>query len=151
MCIFIILCKIDVTKSEPTRWLFLSIFIRKKIEKSMGIIETKLNKPKNDQFQTSLVLEISQQVELQVYYPWKVYDPLCCYSYLTTFLLRILTEKTHPKINLKHLKKYINMDIWIVGTLNQLFMRGSFQKNKAVSDKTPFVRSILYSPFYLSY
>ena len=34
----------------------------------------------------------------------------------------------------------MNMDIWVVGTLNQLFMRGSytFKKHTTVSGKNPF-------------
>ena len=42
------------------------------------------------------------------------------------------------------LTKSVNMNIWVVGTSNRLFIRGSFtetknfQKNKVVSGKTPF-------------
>ena len=41
------------------------------------------------------------------------------------------------------LTKSMNTDIWVVDTLDQLFIRGSyteknFQKNKGVSGKTPF-------------
>ena len=32
--------------------------------------------------------------------------------------LKILTGKTHPQIKLS-----MNMDIWVIGTLNQLFVR----------------------------
>ena len=55
------------------------------------------------------------------------------------------------------LTKGMNMDIWVVGTSYQVFMRGfstetNFQKNKVVTGRNPFFcdRSILYSPFYLS-
>ena len=39
--------------------------------------------------------------------------------------------------------KSMNMDIWVVGTLNQLFigifkLKQNFQKNKVVTGKTPF-------------
>ena len=42
------------------------------------------------------------------------------------------------------------MDIWAVGTTNQLFVRGfklkqKFQKNKVVNGKTPF---FVIGPFY---
>ena len=55
------------------------------------------------------------------------------------------------------LTKSMNMDIWVVGTANQLFTRGSetgtkfskklssYWKNSVLCDC-----SILYSPFYLS-
>ena len=41
------------------------------------------------------------------------------------------------------LTESMNMDIWVVGTLNQLFIGSSqtetkFQKHKVVTDKTPF-------------
>ena len=51
--------------------------------------------------------------------------------------------------------KSMNMSIWVVGTSNQLFIRGSstkskFPKNKVVRQNVVFCdRSILYSPFYL--
>ena len=56
------------------------------------------------------------------------------------------------------LTKSMNMDIWVVGTWNQLFITGSytepkFSKNKGVIGETAFFlcdRSILYSPFCLS-
>ena len=55
--------------------------------------------------------------------------------------LRILTGKTHPQIKLTEQKmkkseifcavtqaltKTINIDIWVIGALNQLFMRGCY-------------------------
>ena len=54
--------------------------------------------------------------------------------------------------------KSMNMDIWVVGTLNQflifevLKLKQNFRKNKVVSGKNSdlFDRLILYSPFYLS-
>ena len=39
---------------------------------------------------------------------------------------RILTGKIHPQINLKRLKKIINIDIWLVDTSNQIFTSGSY-------------------------
>ena len=47
------------------------------------------------------------------------------------------------------------MDIWVIDTLNQLFIRGfytriKFQKNKVVRDKTPFiVISQICTPYYI--
>ena len=51
------------------------------------------------------------------------------------------------------LMKSMNIDIWVVGTLNQLFIRGSytklnFWKNKVVSGKTPF---FVIGPFCTPY
>ena len=38
------------------------------------------------------------------------------------------------------------MGVWVVGTLNQLFrLKQNFQKNKAVTGKTPFT---VIGPFY---
>ena len=45
---------------------------------------------------------------------------------LTGKYLKTLTWKTHPQIKLKRLQKSMNMDIWVIGTLNQLFIRGFF-------------------------
>ena len=47
--------------------------------------------------------------------------------------------------------KSMNMDIWIVGTSNQLFVRDSytekfFSKNKVVTGKTPFFCEKLCTP-----
>ena len=44
---------------------------------------------------------------------------------MTGFVLRILTRKKHTQKKSGVLTKSMNMDIWIVGTLNQLFKRGS--------------------------
>ena len=44
--------------------------------------------------------------------------------YQTYLLLRILTGKKHRQIKLQHLEKY-EYGRWAVGTLNQLFIRGS--------------------------
>ena len=62
--------------------------------------------------------------------------------------LRILTEKNHPQRNLQRLKG-MNMAIWMVGTSNQIFIRGlklkqNFRKNKIVTGITPF---FMKSPF----
>ena len=70
--------------------------------------------------------------------------------------LRILSRKKNPLNKTKGLTKSMNMNIWVVGTSNQLFIRGSytktkFSKIKFVTGKTPFfVIRILYSPFHLS-
>ena len=55
--------------------------------------------------------------------------------------------KTHPQVELKHLQEVWNTGIWVIGTLNQLFMRGSytqtkFKKIKVVSAK-PFFDSCM--------
>ena len=52
-----------------------------------------------------------------------------------------LTNKTQA------LTKSMNMDIWVISTLNQLIVRGSYTEiqNLALCEKF-----ILYSPFYLS-
>ena len=39
--------------------------------------------------------------------------------------LRILTGKKEPSNKTQALTKRVNMDIWVVGTTNQLFIRGS--------------------------
>ena len=50
---------------------------------------------------------------------------------LTAFeVLLILTGKIHPQIKLKCLRKSMNVDIWVIGTLNQLFVRGSHTQIK---------------------
>ena len=52
--------------------------------------------------------------------------------------------------------KSMNMDIWIVGTSNQLFVRDSytekyFSKNKVVTGKTPFfVKSFVLPILFIS-
>ena len=45
-----------------------------------------------------------------------------------------------PSNKTSALTKMINIDIWVVGTSNQLFIRGSQtqKKKKIVTDKTPF-------------
>ena len=40
-------------------------------------------------------------------------------------LLRILTWKKHAKIKLQRLRNNTNMDIWVIGTSNELFLRDS--------------------------
>ena len=40
--------------------------------------------------------------------------------------LRILTGKTHPQVKLKWLQKKMNMDILVIDTLSQLFIRGPY-------------------------
>ena len=39
--------------------------------------------------------------------------------------LKILTGKTHSN-KIEALKKSMNLDIWVIGTLNELFKRGSY-------------------------
>ena len=55
------------------------------------------------------------------------------------------------------LTKNMNMDNWIVGTSNQLFIRGSYAEKKFPKKRRSYWRnsvlcdrSISYSPFYLS-
>ena len=43
----------------------------------------------------------------------------CFFKMLSSIFLRILTGKKHTQ------KKSMNMNIWVVGTLNQLFIRRS--------------------------
>ena len=62
----------------------------------------------------------------------------------------VLFKNTHrekaPSNKTPALTKSMNMDIWVVGTSNQLFLKGSYTeakfskktKNKVVTDKTPF-------------
>ena len=45
---------------------------------------------------------------------------------LTGKYLKMLIGTTHSQIKLKRLQKSMNMDIWVIGTLNQLFIRGFF-------------------------
>ena len=47
----------------------------------------------------------------------------------------------------------MNMDIWVIGTLNQILIRGfciriKFKKDRVVRDKPPF---FVISPFYTPY
>ena len=60
---------------------------------------------------------------------------------------RLLLKDTHrekvPANKIATLSKSTNMDIWVVGTSNQFFIRGSltetkFSKNKVITDKTSF-------------
>ena len=44
--------------------------------------------------------------------------------------LRILPGKTHPQKKTQALAESINMDIWVIGTLNPLFIRGSYNQIK---------------------
>ena len=57
-------------------------------------------------------------------------------------VLRILTGKEHPQKNSSAYGKY-DMDIWVVGTLNQLLkevlkLKQNFQKNKVVTGRASF-------------
>ena len=45
-------------------------------------------------------------------------------------VLRILTEKKHPKIKLLAHTKGMNMGIWVVGTSNHFFIRDSYNELK---------------------
>ena len=38
------------------------------------------------------------------------------------YILRILTEKKSPSNKIPALTKYLNIDIWVVGTSKQLFI-----------------------------
>ena len=64
-------------------------------------------------------------------------------------------EKNAPSNKTPVLTKSMNIDIWVVGTSNQVFIRGFHiekknQKSKVVTGKTVLCdRSILYSSFYL--
>ena len=71
------------------------------------------------------------------------------------FANKLSIKDTHrekaPSNKLQRLQKKSIMGIWVVGTSNQPFIRGSqtetkFSKNKVATAKTPL---ILYSPFYL--
>ena len=44
-----------------------------------------------------------------------------------------------PSNKTPELTKSMNMAVWIVGTSNQLFIRGSFQKNKIVLANSVFL------------
>ena len=57
-------------------------------------------------------------------------------------VLRILTEKKHPKIKLLALTKSMNMGICVAGTLNHLFIRDSYNETK-LSKKTNYLLSKL--------
>ena len=64
------------------------------------------------------------------------------------------TENT-PSKNTQVLPESINLDNWVIGTLNQLLIRGSynqtkFSKNETVGGKNLYDRPISYSPFNLS-
>ena len=64
---------------------------------------------------------------------------------LSKTLLTIPLGKTHPEA----LTKCMNMDIWVIGTLNKLLINSNKIKQKVVSGKTSY-KSVLYSLFYLS-
>ena len=71
--------------------------------------------------------------------------------FFSHFLLRIFREKAHSN-KIPALAKSMNMDIWAVGTSNQLFIRGSLTETKfskhSFSHWENFVlydRSTLYS------
>ena len=64
---------------------------------------------------------------------------------LQLYLLAITSQcrEKAPSNKTPALTKIMNMDIWVVGTLNQLFVRVPklkqiFQKNKVVTGKAPF-------------
>ena len=68
-------------------------------------------------------------------------------------LLILAVKDTHsanaPQNKTQTLNKDMNMNFWVVGTQNQLFIRGSnFQKNKVANDKTPF---FVIAPFCISH
>ena len=46
-------------------------------------------------------------------------------TFLSIFILRIFTGKALSKKN-QAVTKIMNMDIWLIGTLSQLFKRGSY-------------------------
>ena len=51
------------------------------------------------------------------------------------YSLTILTGKKHLQIKLQ---KSMNMDIWVVGTPNQLFRRGSYTETKFSKKKSSY-------------
>ena len=61
----------------------------------------------------------------------------------TSRLLRLLTGKKASSNKKPAFMKSMNMDVWVVGASNQLFIRGSYtetkfsKKNKVVTGKTP--------------
>ena len=62
-----------------------------------------------------------------------------------------------PSSKTQALAKSMNMDIWVVGTSNQLFIRGSYgqatsskKKSSYYENSVLFDSSLLYSLFYLS-
>ena len=66
-------------------------------------------------------------------------------------------KKGNPQNETQSLTKRLNMDIWVTGTLSQLFVRVchneiKFSKSKVVSGKTPIfvIGSLCNSPFCLS-
>ena len=48
-----------------------------------------------------------------------------CHTKLFSIVLRILARKKHPQTKTPALMKGMNMNIWVVGTSNQLFLRSS--------------------------
>ena len=86
-----------------------------------------------DEFETSHNFEMTLETLAQKGY------------FVTTVIgdLRILIRKKAPSNKIPALTKSRNMDIYVVSTSNQLFIRGSstntkFSKNKVVAGKTPF-------------
>ena len=66
------------------------------------------------------------------------------------FMTKGIPKKNAPSNKTQALTKNINMDIRVVGTLNQLFeiiLKLNFQKSKVISGKIPF---LVMSPFCTS-
>ena len=63
-------------------------------------------------------------------------------------------RESAPQNKTQKLKQNMNVDIWVVSTLNQLFIRDSYteikcsKKNKVVIDETPF---FVIGPFCTSH
>ena len=72
------------------------------------------------------------------------------------FMLKDTHKEKQPANNTTALTKSRNMGIWVIGTSNQLFIRGSWTEtnfsrkwNSNWQDSVPCDRFILYSPFCL--
>ena len=59
---------------------------------------------------------------------------------MTRFDLRVLTGKKHAKVKLQRLR--MNIVIWVVGTSNQLFIRGSKTETKILKKTSWFLAEL---------
>ena len=89
---------------------------------------------------------------------WRNNASFSCLSFLRFFFRNVLKDthrkKKTPSNKTSTLSKSMNMDIWVVGTSNQLFLcevlklKQNFRKNKVVTGKTRF---FVIGPFCIPY
>ena len=107
---------------------------------------------KNEQFNKQLTLNIGKPTQIQGN-AWAFLRLLRDFEY---YNLKTLIGKKPPSYETSVLTKSMDMDIWVVGTSNELFIKGSYIETKFSTKKNSYWqnsvlcdRSILYFPFYL--